>query len=592
LIVSGAKGGAAALNISSPRATSNYQLVKAVGGLEMNGNVIGGGVANAGTQTTIQGQGITAYSQQFTTYSSYNTSNTASGVAGVVGGAGTVTRPVQTDLVYAMYGGGYGDGYAETSLTTTNMYETSALLGSAANMANEGTQTLDMADSGTQTLPHANGHANSYSYQMKNVSLNQQSYATGLMAAEEIRVDCVQLSENGRYVVTGSLYGPPQIWDMRTGELVRVVAGENFSSTDLHIAGNGTLLVGQVAELTQIDEPSAANQLHNRKLQIWDFETGNPLEMGHHELCTASCLMSDGERVVLGRTDKFGAGTTIVIWDMMANEAVRKLKYEGAVGFADYISFLKLSKDNRYVIAGFQNSYDGNANYIIFDLTSDDNQEPKIIAFDATAEVTAILDNHEAVTGTRQGELIIWSMRTGKALRQMVAPASQMHRGGLTVAAAHLGEVKALDVSSDGQYLVSASADTTLKVWSMETDRLLYTLRGHTDEVWCCTISEDNDMIVSGSRDCTIRLWRLLNGVPVCAFSCGVDIFTVRMSKNKKTIVALGDKFASRKLIMLQIVHTKTRSRAGSRATSPMGRPISPIGTPLNRRTPDPYMQY
>lgn len=207
------------------------------------------------------------------------------------------------------------------------------------------------------------------------------------------------------------------------------------------------------------------------------------MEMGNAELCTASCMMSDGERVVLGRTDKFGGGTTIVIWDLMANEAVRKLKYDGAVGFADYISFLKLSKDNRYVIAGFQNSYDGNANYIIFDLTSDDSVEPKIIAFDASTDCTAILDNHEAVTGTRQGELIIWSMRTGKALRQMVAPASQMHKGGMAIAAAHLGEVKAVEVSADAQFLVSASADTTLKVWSLETERHLYTLRGHSDEV-------------------------------------------------------------------------------------------------------------
>ena len=60
------------------------------------------------------------------------------------------------------------------------------------------------------------------------------------------------------------------IVSIQTGELIRVVAGENFSSTDLHIAGNGTLLVGQVAELTQIDpnDPTATTHLHNRKLQV------------------------------------------------------------------------------------------------------------------------------------------------------------------------------------------------------------------------------------------------------------------------------------------------------------------------------------
>jgi len=39
--------------------------------------------------------------------------------------------------------------------------------------------------------------------------------APNLMAAEEIRVDCAQLTNNGRFVVTGSIYGPPQVWDMK-----------------------------------------------------------------------------------------------------------------------------------------------------------------------------------------------------------------------------------------------------------------------------------------------------------------------------------------------------------------------------------------
>ena len=35
------------------------------------------------------------------------------------------------------------------------------------------------------------------------------------MTAEEIRVDCVQMTNNGRYVVTGSNCGPPQVWDLK-----------------------------------------------------------------------------------------------------------------------------------------------------------------------------------------------------------------------------------------------------------------------------------------------------------------------------------------------------------------------------------------
>ena len=74
---------------------------------------------------------------------------------------------------------------------------------------------------------------------------------------------------------------------------------------------------------------------------------------------------------------------------------------------------------------------------------------------------------------------------------------------------------------------------------------------------------------MSGSRDNTIRLWRLDDGTPVAAINAGVDVFKVLLSNNKKTVVALADKFAARKLIMLQVVRTKTKMTVGSRATSP-----------------------
>lgn len=54
------------------------------------------------------------------------------------------------------------------------------------------------------------------------------------------------------------------------------------------------------------------------------------------------------------------------------------------------------------------------------------------------------------------------------------------------------------------------------------------------------------------------------NGMEICAFSTGVDIFHATMSHDKGTIVALGDKFGARKLIMLQVVRTKIRRQISS----------------------------
>ena len=46
--------------------------------------------------------------------------------------------------------------------------------------------------------------------------------------------------------------------------------GDQFSSTDLHLANGDTLLVGQVAELESIDsgDVSASNRIHQRRIQV------------------------------------------------------------------------------------------------------------------------------------------------------------------------------------------------------------------------------------------------------------------------------------------------------------------------------------
>jgi len=91
-----------------------------------------------------------------------------------------------------------------------------------------------------------------------------------------------------------------------------------------------------------------------------------------------------------------------------------------------------------------------------------------------------------------------------------------------------------------------------------------HTVVGVDVQVWCCALSNDNELAVSGSRDHTIRMWRAADGTAVAAIDAGVDVFRVLISNNKKTVVALADKFAARKLIMLQVVRRKTKTSTTS----------------------------
>lgn len=73
----------------------------------------------------------------------------------------------------------------------------------------------------------------------------------------------------------------------------------------------------------------------------------------------------------------------------------------------------------------------------------------------------------------------------------------------------HAGEVNTVVVSPDGKTIISGSDDNTLKIWDLNSQKLLRTLKGHTDWVYAVAISADSQTIVSGSKDKTLKLWRL-----------------------------------------------------------------------------------
>ena len=56
--------------------------------------------------------------------------------------------------------------------------------------------------------------------------------------------------------------------------------------------------------------------------------------------------------------------------------------------------------------------------------------------------------------------------------------------------------------------VVSASKDTTLKVWDVRTGKLREDLPGHRDEVYAVDWSADGGMVGSGGKDKAVRVWR------------------------------------------------------------------------------------
>jgi WD40 repeat protein len=85
------------------------------------------------------------------------------------------------------------------------------------------------------------------------------------------------------------------------------------------------------------------------------------------------------------------------------------------------------------------------------------------------------------------------------------------------VLAGHTGPVTSAAFSPEGQKIVSASNDKTVRVWSAATGDCEQTMTGHTSTVFSAAFSPDGLKIVSASGDYrgdhnTVRIWSVVTG--------------------------------------------------------------------------------
>ncbi|MGK3963275.1 TIR domain-containing protein [Sorangium sp. So ce118] len=106
-------------------------------------------------------------------------------------------------------------------------------------------------------------------------------------------------------------------------------------------------------------------------------------------------------------------------------------------------------------------------------------------------------DGQRIVSASSDRTLKVWDLATGRLLSNLEG---------------HSAWVTACALSPDGQRIVSASSDRTLKVWDLATGRLLSTLEGHSAWVTTCALSPDGQRVVSASFDTTLKVWDLATG--------------------------------------------------------------------------------
>jgi hypothetical protein len=108
----------------------------------------------------------------------------------------------------------------------------------------------------------------------------------------------------------------------------------------------------------------------------------------------------------------------------------------------------------------------------------------------------------------------------------------------------HVEMIKSVAISPDRKIIASGSLDQTIKLWDVNTGKLLETLTEHSSAVTCVTFSQDGKTLVSSSAnpDGTIKLWNVDTGNLQASLKSDdwivVSVWSIALSPDGETLVS------------------------------------------------------
>ena len=96
-------------------------------------------------------------------------------------------------------------------------------------------------------------------------------------------------------------------------------------------------------------------------------------------------------------------------------------------------------------------------------------------------------------SGSADKTIKIWDIRSQRLLQHYDA---------------HTDKVNAVAFHPNGRFLLSASNDATLKIWDLRQGHILYTLYGHEGASTCVNFSPCGDYFTSAGADQIVMVWK------------------------------------------------------------------------------------
>lgn len=160
-------------------------------------------------------------------------------------------------------------------------------------------------------------------------------------------------------------------------------------------------------------------------------------------------------------------------------------------------------------------------------------------------------DHKTLITASMDGTVRFWDTKSGECIKFLRAHTSQVNQLKLSqnqkllvscstntvklwrmddyvpiiTLNGHGGPIEGVYLLPNQKQIISASIDSTLRIWDTETGQCQHILEGHKSSIWRVKVSPDGRYALScgSAADSTVRLWHLSSGKCIAVFEDGIN---------------------------------------------------------------------
>ena len=300
-------------------------------------------------------------------------------------------------------------------------------------------------------------------------------------------VRTIDFSPDGKTLAIGSWSreGAIQLWDIDTATQVATI-------------GKGIGTVGVLAFSEDGKTLASVGSGKGCQFYVWDVDTG--LEVSHFQ---GQQNRFNSGALAISPNHRFFAsadGNSVFLWDAETQTLKHTLE-----GDDDFVWALAFSPDSKTLVVG-------STIIRLWDVETGSQMSRLDGHTDKVDAITFSSDGKTLASGDKNGEIRLWNLAAGGDQLTLPRLLGNITGKGKPIIdnpalTEHKRSIEALAFTADGTTLVSASRDTTIRLWDIDTQNSRLMTEGHTEAIKALGFLEDGKTLASGSSDCTLRLW-------------------------------------------------------------------------------------